>query len=176
MRVAIPVAVDRLFEYAVPEPLAAEVGPGRRVRVPFESRRLVGVVVETLAEPSDPALRLRAIESVLDPAPVLAADWLRILREEARRCLCPVGLALAAALPPGSRPARAQRIALSPRGVAALASGALRGPSRELLEALQRRPLTARTLARRFAGVRENLALLERDGLVARGFGGARPP
>jgi primosomal protein N' (replication factor Y) len=168
VRVALPVAVDRLFEYAVPEALAAEAEPGRRVRVPFESRRLVGVIVEALASPSDPARPLRPLAAVLDPAPVLPPAWLGILRDEAGRCLCPVGIALAAALPPGSRPRPAERIALTPRGEAALASGALRGPGREIAAAIAKRPLGLRTLVRRFPGGRDLLAALERDGLVTR--------
>ena len=173
VRVALPVAVDRLFEYAVPDALAAEAEPGRRARVPFESRRLVGVIVEALAAPSDPTLRLRPLESVLDPAPVLPAAWLGILREEAWRCLCPIGIALAAALPPGSRPRRGSRIALTPRGEAALGSGALRGPAREILAAIAKRPLGSRTLARRFAGASDLLATLAGDGLVTRAEGEA---
>jgi primosomal protein N' (replication factor Y) len=175
VRVALPVAVDRLFEYAVPDALAAEAEPGRRARVPFESRRLVGVIVEAPATPSDPARPLRPLDAVLDPAPVLPAAWLGILREEARRCLCPVGIALAAALPPGARPQPAERIALTARGRAALASGALRGEDRELAAALEKRPLGLRTLAGRFPGARDRLAALERDGLVARGPADAGP-
>ena len=50
VRVALPVPVDRLFDYEVPEDLAREAEVGRRVRVPFGGRRLTGVIVETGAE------------------------------------------------------------------------------------------------------------------------------
>lgn len=43
--VALPVPVDRTFDYAVPPSLAAAVGPGRRAIVPFGARRVVGVVM-----------------------------------------------------------------------------------------------------------------------------------
>ena len=97
-RVAQPVPVDRLFEYAVPAALDEATRPGCRVRVGFDRRELTGLVVERAAEP-DPALgsRLREIDAVLDAEPVAPPDWIRILREEAAAVLCPVGIALAAA-------------------------------------------------------------------------------
>ncbi|MEE7547792.1 hypothetical protein HF319_12760, partial [Xanthomonas sp. Kuri4-1] len=46
LRVALPVPLPRLFDY-LPPPGAAPAEPvGCRVRVPFGSRELVGVVVE----------------------------------------------------------------------------------------------------------------------------------
>jgi len=44
VRVALPVPVDQLFDYEVPEDLAREAEVGRRVRAPFGSRRLTGVI------------------------------------------------------------------------------------------------------------------------------------
>ena len=48
--------------------------------------------------------QLLSIEKVVDPEPVLSGAMLSILRETARRVLCPIGIAVAAALPPGSAP------------------------------------------------------------------------
>ena len=125
-KVALPVPVDELFEYTIPAARAAAIRPGCRVRVRFAGRTLVGVVVERADRAGYPG-RLRAIEAVIDEAPVLSRELLDVLREAARDVLCPVGLALAAALPSGSAPFFARGFALTPRGRAAAQSGAVRG-------------------------------------------------
>ncbi|MCP4498063.1 MAG: hypothetical protein GY825_14970, partial [Phycisphaeraceae bacterium] len=53
VRVALPVPIDSLFSYRVPDSEVAEIRPGQRVLVPFSGRRLTGVVVECL-DPADP--------------------------------------------------------------------------------------------------------------------------
>jgi len=176
VRVALPLPVDQLFDYAAPASLAAEARPGCRVLVPFRERHLTGVVVETT---DAPASRLRPIERVLDPEPALSASMLRILREAAEEFLCPLGLALAAALPPGAAPRMRTGWTLSPRGRAALESGAVRGSARDALATLAEGGVATQKLQAR--GLDETLlAQLERDGLVARArvgeAPGARPP
>ena len=105
VRVALPVPVDQLFDYEVPEDLAREAEIGRRVRAPFGSRRLTGVIVELGAEPGAPErTRLRKLDAILDPTPALPPLLLAALVEEARATLCPVGIALAAVLSPGATP------------------------------------------------------------------------
>jgi len=147
-RVALPVAVDRLFDYAIPEALAGDAEPGRRVRVKFQRRSLVGVIAALASAPEPPSRALRPLEKILDPTPAIAPELLEILREEAEDVLCPLGLALAAALPPGSLPRESAALALTPRGREALRSGAAQGALRGLLERLARGPRSAPVLRR----------------------------
>ena len=166
-KVALPVPVDELFEYTIPAASAASVRPGCRVRVRFAGRTLVGVVVER-ADRAGYAGRLRAIDAVIDEAPVLSRELLGVLREAARDVLCPVGLAFAAALPSGSASVHARGVAQTPRGRAAAQSGAMRGAAGHVLAALADGPLARNALARRFgADTRAALEALERDGLIA---------
>jgi primosomal protein N' (replication factor Y) len=176
VRVALPVPVDRLFDYEVPEDLAREAEVGRRVRAPFGGRRLTGVIVETGSEPAAreqagrPAVqgRLRKLDAILDPTPALPAPLLAALVEEAEALLCPVGIALAAALPPGAAPQSEAGYALTARGREAVAHGAARGPAAALLAALVDAPLGAAALARRHGASPALLGSLERERLVAR--------
>jgi primosomal protein N' (replication factor Y) (superfamily II helicase) len=167
-RVALPVPVDRLFDYAVPPALASEALVGRRVRVPAGARGLTGVVVAQgdRASPEAPE-RLRAIEAVLDAEPVLAPALLGALLDEARQVLCPVGVALAAALPPGSAPRSAAAWSATPRGREALSRGAVRGASAALLARLAARPLLREEAARLPAREAARLDALVADRLVA---------
>jgi primosomal protein N' (replication factor Y) len=166
-KVALPVPVDELFEYTIPAGRAAALAPGCRVRVRFGGRTLIGVVVER-ADRAGYAGRLRAIEAVIDEAPAISAELLGVLREAARDVLCPLGVALAAALPTGSAPFHAHGFAATPRGRAAAKSGAMRGSAGDVLAALCVAPIARAALARRFgAHARAALAALERDGLIS---------
>ena len=167
-RVALPVPVDRLFDYAVPAELASEAEVGRRVRVAAGSRSLVGLVVERLAaqDPGAPR-RLRPLEAVLDAQPVLTRALLDAIVAEAQRVLCPVGVALAAALPPGSAPRSAPAWTLTPRGRAALAQGVVRGSAGTLLARIAGRPLGREGRARLTGAETDALDALMSDRLVA---------
>ena len=167
-RVALPVPVDRLFDYAIPPDQAAKVGVGHRVRVPFEKRTLTGVIVELAAEPSREARgRLRSLERVIDSEPVVSPSLVTILREEAAAVLSPVGIALAAAIPAGSAPRALRGTGLTPRGREALRLGAVSGDALLLLRLLGDGPLAPEALRRRAGGAAATLPLLEKDGLVA---------
>jgi primosomal protein N' (replication factor Y) len=102
---------------------------------------------------------------------VISAELLSVLRELADQLLCPVGIALAAALPPGSAAQGRRTLSLTARGREALLRGAVRGPAQALLERLSRAPRSAgrggavRSREGQQALVRE----LERDGLIVRG-------
>ena len=167
-RVALPVPVDQLFDYAIPPAQAAKVGIGHRVRVPFESRVLTGVIVELAAQPSRGARgRLRSIERVVDSEPVLSASLITILGEEAKAVLCPIGTALAAAIPAGSAPRTLRGVGLTPRGRDALRLGAVTGDALRLLQLLEDGPLAPQTLRHRAGAAATALPLLEKDRLVA---------
>jgi primosomal protein N' (replication factor Y) len=134
------------------------------VLAPFRERQLTGVVVECLD--SADVSELRPIERVLDAEPALSASMLAMLRDAADEFLCPVGLALAAALPPGVAPRAKLGFELTQRGRAALTAGAVRGPARAALDALAAGPVDPKALRAR--GTEPDLLFeLERDGLIA---------
>jgi primosomal protein N' (replication factor Y) len=164
-RLALPIAVDELFDYAVPAELDLSAQPGCRARVRFGRRRLVGVVVERAAEARF-AGKLRPLEAVLDPEPAIPASLLAVVREEAAEILCPVGIALAAAAPAGSAPRLARAYALTETGRAALEGGELAAEERAALERLAKRSVSGATL-RRHGATAELLRSLERRRLVS---------
>jgi primosomal protein N' (replication factor Y) len=179
-RVALPLPVDRLFDYSVPAELAAEAEVGRRVRVRAQRRSLAGVIVALVDGPEGASAALQPLEKVLDPAPAISPALLEILREEAEDVLCPLGLALAAALPPGSAPRPAATFALTARGREALRAGAARGELQRLLERLAKGARGA-ALLRRSGFAPGTLASLAAEGLIEAGLRepqrrGRRPP
>ncbi|HSU74414.1 MAG TPA: primosomal protein N' [Terrabacter sp.] len=76
--------LDRVFEYAVPDELAADAVPGARVRVRFSGRELDGFVVERRERPQHDG-RLTPLRRVVSPEPVLTPEVLALCRAVADR-------------------------------------------------------------------------------------------
>ncbi|MCA1714108.1 MAG: primosomal protein N', partial [Gammaproteobacteria bacterium] len=103
LRVALPVPLPRMFDYRAPDGHAlSPEDVGRRVRVPFGPRELIGVVAEVGAtDPAAPALR-HAL-AMLDDTPLLHGELLDSLRWLARYSHAPLGEVYATALPSALR-------------------------------------------------------------------------
>src|ERR1700733_12622782 len=93
--VALPVPLDMVFTYRVPPEVSPVVGG--RVLVPFRQQRLTGVVVEL--HDRKPSVTTKTIQSVLDVAPVLAEQLLRLGRWIADYSLAPIGEVFRTMLP-----------------------------------------------------------------------------
>lgn len=98
LQVALPLPLPQWFDYAPPP--GAPPGPGmvgRRLRVPFGSRELVGVVagIGTVADGN----ALRAAVEWLDPAPLLGGELWTSLQWLARYTHAPLGEVVSTALP-----------------------------------------------------------------------------
>ena len=170
VEVAVPVPIDETFDYAL-EP-GARVEPGVRVLVPHGGRRVVGVVVATRpAAEARSRGALRRVIQVLDEEPVLPQGLLDAVLRAAREALCAPGIALAAAVPPGTAPRPGTRVSLLPAGMRALERGELRGTLASVLWALGKRARSEAELRARFPAAVPALARLERLGLVARSAG-----
>jgi primosomal protein N' (replication factor Y) len=96
-RVALPVGVDRLFDYWIPGGLA--VVEGAVVRVRLGRRRLAGVVHEIADHSEVTREGLQSVEEIAE-ACVLAADVRELVEFVAAYYQAPLGLAYALAMPP----------------------------------------------------------------------------
>ncbi|MCC6188883.1 MAG: primosomal protein N' [Anaerolineales bacterium] len=85
--------------YEIPPELEGQVRAGHLVTVPFGGRRVQGVVIGLPATP--PVARLNALESLLDPEPVLTPAQLSLAQWIADTYLAPVIDCLIMMLPPG---------------------------------------------------------------------------
>ena len=98
LRVALPVPLLRLFDYQPPAGSVVSAGDvGRRVRVPFGGRELVGWVADTGT--AEEAVELKAVLEWLDASPLLHGEPLESLRWLARYTHAPLGETFATALP-----------------------------------------------------------------------------
>jgi len=99
IEVAVPLPLEKTFNYLVPPRLAQSVAPGKRVYVPFGGRRLTAYVLST-AETSDQC-GLKEIIDVLDEDPLWTDGELEFFRWVASYYLHPLGEVLKSALPAG---------------------------------------------------------------------------
>lgn len=93
--------IDRPYSYKIPESLLEATVPGVRVTAPFGrgNRRTEGIVL-SVSEAEDES-RLKTIDTVLDDAPVLTAEQLRLCVWMAEQFFCTVYSAARAMLPAG---------------------------------------------------------------------------
>ncbi len=107
LKVALPVPLPRLFDYWTPansvsDSVANVADIGRRVRVPFGPRELVGIVAGVGRADGD-ASRLKSILGFVDPDALFHGELLDSLRWLARYTHAPLGEVLATALPAALR-------------------------------------------------------------------------
>jgi len=131
-QIAIETPLRRLFDYHIAE----GVTPGARVRVPFGRQHVVGVVVSLSAHSDVPPEKLRAVEAVLDPAPLFQPADLKLLQWAAEYYHHPVGEVFATALPRLLRQGRDMAPVrhvwrITDAGRAALAAASLRRAPRQ---------------------------------------------
>ena len=110
--IILPLPLDGYFTYGVPEALASRVQNGMRVAVPFgKSKTYVGVVAEypvdvpksakEVAQQGKKKIVYKNIADVLDDAPILLPQQLRLWKWIADYYMSPIGDVYKAALPSG---------------------------------------------------------------------------
>jgi primosomal protein N' (replication factor Y) len=99
IEIAIPLSVDRIFHYRVPELLREQAVTGRRALVPFGKRKLTGYILGTATE-SDRE-DLKDVIEILDSEPLWTAKELDFFRWTAAYYQHPLGEVLRTALPAG---------------------------------------------------------------------------
>ena len=98
-------AIDRPFDYLVPEEWQAFIQPGVRVHVPFGPRKVQGFVIG-LHETSDvESAKLKSIVSVIDVEPVLTSELLELAKWLKDDTLCFYNDALQVMIPAALRAA-----------------------------------------------------------------------
>ena len=97
VRVIIDRAIQREFDYSVPETLADRIGIGSRVRVPFRDKSALATVLATL-EQSD-AKGIRPIEALVGEAPSISESLLDLAKWMGTYYCCPLETVMRSLLP-----------------------------------------------------------------------------
>lgn len=98
--IILPLPLEGVFTYSVPDGITAAVMPGMRVVVPFgRSKKYIGVVLRTHGE--KPSFDVKDILSLPDPHPIVTGLQLRLWQWIADYYMSPLGDVFKAALPGG---------------------------------------------------------------------------
>ncbi len=93
--VAVPVPLDSVFTYRIPEGMQPVVGG--RVLVPFRAKRMLGIVTEL--HDREPGVKTKDVLSVLEPQPLLDEGLMRLGSWIADYYLAPLGEVFRTMLP-----------------------------------------------------------------------------
>ncbi|HCG19774.1 MAG TPA: hypothetical protein DER26_02105, partial [Verrucomicrobia bacterium] len=113
VKVAIDLALDRLFTYAVPVELEKELAVGQLLSVPFGWRTARGYAFSILtgeeARQEEQNLKLKPILAIVDKSPFFSTALLQLVQEIAAYTVSPLESVLKAAIPaavvkPNARP------------------------------------------------------------------------
>jgi primosomal protein N' (replication factor Y) len=166
--VSLPVPVDQLFTYSLPETLRHRVQPGSRLVVPFGPRKLTGVILRCHDDP--PSMAAREALRLIDSAPVLDAELLALGRWIAGYYCAPLGDVLRGMLPLASEIRRGKVWSLTDAGRDAarqlLLDSAPDDPVAQILRMLEKRPLSAIYLAKSLPLADKAIRSLERKGFI----------
>src|SRR4029079_11505616 len=100
-RVTLDLTLRKEFDYLVPPEFLQEVEVGSRVKVPFNTRQVLGSVI-ALADES-PHTNLRPILKVIGRQTLLTAKVLTLAKWMAEYYCCPLEVALRSVLPEAVR-------------------------------------------------------------------------
>jgi primosomal protein N' (replication factor Y) len=166
IEVAIPLPVFRTFTYRVPDELTGLVAAGKRVLVPFGSRRLTGYVLGPQGDPVD--RDTKAVLDVPDEDPLFPGDMVPFFRWIADYYIHPLGHVIRCALPGGLDNRDYAACSLTAAGREALQRADLPPVEQALLTAAAQRPLRLKDIGRiaPTAAPRAAMASLERRGWV----------
>jgi primosomal protein N' (replication factor Y) len=165
--VVLPDGVDKPLDYLVPEQLAGDVEPGRRVRVPLgRGNRLRLAYCVAVRHGELPQTPLKTVAGVEDEQPLLSRRMLELTAWMAERWMARWGEVLEAVLPAGVRLSRKVRVA--PLLVATGATPARQPtPAQAKVLAAATQPQTADALAEATAASRAVVHRLVKLGLLA---------
>ena len=142
VEIAVDVPLLQAFSYRVPDALVGRLRPGHMVHVPWRHRSRSGVVLSVEATPPaglEPE-KLKAIQDLIDPEPVVAADIIALARFIAQYYRAPIGEAIALAIPAGLRRDGVRRFRLTEAGRAAMKSAELSQPLQQAMGVLAGQP------------------------------------
>lgn len=100
LRLALPTPLKRHFDYLPPQGIDCKaLKMGVRVKVPFGSRTLVGILIEVVNKTDVPVNKLKVAIEIIDTEPVLSTDVYKLCEWAAQYYHYSFGEVLVAAMP-----------------------------------------------------------------------------
>src|SRR5512137_1427975 len=99
--VILPLPLEGLFTYLIPEELKVKIAPGMRVVVQFGAKKFYSALVRRIHEIKPEHITAKLVENVLDDKPILSENCFLLWEWIATYYHCTLGEVLKAALPSG---------------------------------------------------------------------------
>jgi primosomal protein N' (replication factor Y) len=97
--VILPLALQRLYTYSIPEVFDGMVEPGRRVVVQFGKKKLYSAIVHGVHDNAPEKYQTKDILQVIDDEPLVVPNQIRFWEWMAEYYMCSIGEVMKAALP-----------------------------------------------------------------------------
>lgn len=103
-QVILPLAVEGMFTYHVPEAFQERISPGCRVLVSFGKKRIYSAIVYALHNDPPEGFKPKNILDLLDDLPLVGGEQIQLWDWMSSYYMCTHGEVIRAALPSGLRP------------------------------------------------------------------------
>ena len=97
--VILPIPVDRLFTYIIPEDIAETLEPGLRIAVPFGKTKVYSAIVFNTHNSPPHAYEAKSIHQIIDDTPIVTQQQLDLWQWISSYYMCTLGEVMRAALP-----------------------------------------------------------------------------
>jgi primosomal protein N' (replication factor Y) len=97
--VAVPVPLNKTFHYLSPEGVNPESIIGKRVKIPFGKRILIGYVVTCLYIEEDSSLKLKQVMEVIDDDVLINSETIELADYISKNYICSLGEAYSSIIP-----------------------------------------------------------------------------
>ena len=97
--VILPIPVDRLFTYSIPDDISGTLQPGQRIAVPFGKTKLYSAIVFKTHHEPPKAYEAKTIHQILDDCPIVTHKQLELWQWISSYYMCTLGEVMRAALP-----------------------------------------------------------------------------
>ena len=102
--VILPLAIEGVFTYNIPDSIGEKIAVGMRVLVPLgKKKQLTGIVFRQHTEPLSADIAVKDIIDILDDNPLVTPDQLQLWQWVASYYMCTLGEVMKAALPTAFR-------------------------------------------------------------------------
>lgn len=98
-QVALPIKIDQLFDYIVPDHLLDLASIGKRVKSPFGHRQVIGIIVKLSDQSDYDVNKLKSLEEIIDNQALFPDHLWQLLFWAADYCHYPIGEVLFHAMP-----------------------------------------------------------------------------
>src|SRR4030043_504802 len=170
VEVAVGLPVSKTFHYLIPEKMREPLQIGMRVIVAFKGRKVTGFSIDLLElPPKGVEEKLREVEDLLDEAPLIDSQMLRLYRWISDYYLYPLGEVIKTGLPPGLQLKSELILSLTQAGMEGLGKGGLESIQEKVFREIGRcGKVSLKKILKHFLGEvsRSQLFLWKRKGLL----------